>query len=521
MPKAITAIFGGDARPFGDELRRMEAMASNSGKNISSTLFKTTPKDAAKDYSDWWEKMSKEGKLSQTSPLKLANDPLKKTFSELERNAGVAGSVAGGNFISRFISRMHGTGSGGISQLVHVFRASFDSLASGISPFRVLMQQGPQAAQALMLAGGGMLRMFGMVGVAIGIGAGAIAFMASLIRKANEVREAGRSLLNVSEALHNISEAAREAGDAFSRARLEAEAFYDSLDRTKNALDEDKNSYDVEVDTLKRAYELEKNFHQLRKERALALAHTPKDERRISRIYDDQQAAADSRLEADILGVRARQQSAGEGRQGDLNAAAAAARADKAAADATAEGVKAQKKSLEDSLAAVKKWKDDHVKTATTQDQRDTNERNRHNLQKQLDQLEQERIPDAERAAAAADRELKAKEALALENKRQAEMLEKENKKLAAEHAANDRMRSDRKTIGAQIDAAANRKHGEGANNYGLNAQQRLGAYAATPPDLRTALELLRAIRHNTNHLNPGPVRVGSQPTRFGGATKH
>jgi hypothetical protein len=50
-----------------------------------------------------------------------------------------------------------------------------------------------------------------------------------------------------------------------------------------------------------------------------------------------------------------------------------------------------------------------------------------------------------------------------------------------------------------------------------LNAQQRLGAYAATPPDMKNTNDLLKGILRNTEHLKPPAPQVNKQPLRFGG----
>jgi len=71
------------------------------------------------------------------------------------------------------------------------------------------------------------------------------------------------------------------------------------------------------------------------------------------------------------------------------------------------------------------------------------------------------------------------------------------------------------------IDAADAMKKEKGSG-YSLNQQQRIGAYAATPPDWSVLIGSVKGILHNTNHLKPPSSRpVGSQPIQYGPASHH
>ena len=59
-----------------------------------------------------------------------------------------SGTKASQGWLAGFVNNLKGHGSGGMQQLIHVGRATFDSLASGMSPWRVMLQQAPQALQA-------------------------------------------------------------------------------------------------------------------------------------------------------------------------------------------------------------------------------------------------------------------------------------------------------------------------------------------------------------------------------------
>ncbi len=61
-----------------------------------------------------------------------------------------AGKTAAGGFFQGFFDKLRGTGSGSMAQLVSVVSNTLSSLGSGMSPARILMQQGPNVAQAFV-----------------------------------------------------------------------------------------------------------------------------------------------------------------------------------------------------------------------------------------------------------------------------------------------------------------------------------------------------------------------------------
>ena len=55
---------------------------------------------------------------------------------------------------------------------------------------------------------------------------------------------------------------------------------------------------------------------------------------------------------------------------------------------------------------------------------------------------------------------------------------------------------------------------------YGLNSQQRLGAYASTPPDFKRLVDAAIRTAQNTDSLRPGNFNPpGSKPPQYGGRT--
>lgn len=94
---------------------------------------------------------------------------------------GDRGDSAARNFISRFIARMQGTGSGSMAQLVSVVSNTLSSLGSGINPFRILAQQGPNIAQAFITMSDDVVGLFKrlivnpVTGILAGLAIGAVA----------------------------------------------------------------------------------------------------------------------------------------------------------------------------------------------------------------------------------------------------------------------------------------------------------------------------------------------------------
>ena len=106
--------------------------------------------------------------------LKPQRDALAKALREQRalRTFESEGGHAAKGWLAGFTQNLRGQGAGGIQELIHVMRASFDSVASGQSILRIFLQQGPQALQAFSLMGGTaamkFIAGFAVVGAAIG-----------------------------------------------------------------------------------------------------------------------------------------------------------------------------------------------------------------------------------------------------------------------------------------------------------------------------------------------------------------
>jgi len=199
----------------------------------------------------------------------------------LAQAGAVAGAAAGGNFMSRFMASMHGTGSGGAAQLVHVFRATFDSLASGMNPLRVLLQQGPQAFQAMTSMTGGFLRVILAVGgplIAIG---GIIGGIVIYFTRVNKLAEALKTTVDrifnadhIAKYLQKVQEINQAQLDIATSLRSQAEAYDSVHERAERMRDLVKEQYDYERKKL-----------EVLKENELAQATTAAQREAIEKKY--------------------------------------------------------------------------------------------------------------------------------------------------------------------------------------------------------------------------------------------
>jgi hypothetical protein len=92
----------------------------------------------------------------------------------------------------------------------------------------------------------------------------------------------------------------------------------------------------------------------------------------------------------------------------------------------------------------------------------------------------------------------------------------------AAEHAKNSPAEVAAQQANIAKQAQIEQLSGIQSRGYSLNNQQRIGAYAATPPEWKQQLELLRGIRENTSHMKPAPNSPpGTRKPQVGPSPKH
>lgn len=148
MP-GITFTVNGDAKGFNKTMLTTEMAAKAWAARMKLNI--------TKDLGEW-----------QASGV--APNPLKMKM---------AGENAGKGFLAGFLAKFKGQGSGAASQLISVVSNTLSSLGSGMSPLRVLAQQGPNVAQAFVTLGQGMLtfilRLLPVVAGLAALGAGAFA----------------------------------------------------------------------------------------------------------------------------------------------------------------------------------------------------------------------------------------------------------------------------------------------------------------------------------------------------------
>lgn len=197
------------------------------------------------------------------------------------------GKEAGKTWFSGFAKNLQGHGSGGIQQLIHVGRATVDSLASGMSPWRVMMQQAPQAFQAFASMGGTaalkFITAFGTAFAAIGAIIAAPFIYFSRVNGLAE-RLAPRKLIDFSreyiplvdktaDGLYRMAKAAQRVNEEYRGATASAARFQKQLDdqfETQKQLDAQRKENEIQRangDTAKIA-EIENRYGQLEVQRA-------------------------------------------------------------------------------------------------------------------------------------------------------------------------------------------------------------------------------------------------------------
>jgi hypothetical protein len=147
----VKATFVADTSGFNGPVEKMVRSSQSAARRIAQSY--TT------------ELANVEHRLSQVLPDTVTAHDLRARRMMLLRQkfareaggfdpSGVTQTIGGG-----FLGRLAGAGSG-MSQMIHSLRASFDSIVTGANPVRVAMQQLPQMAQALWLAGVGLKTTF-------------------------------------------------------------------------------------------------------------------------------------------------------------------------------------------------------------------------------------------------------------------------------------------------------------------------------------------------------------------------
>lgn len=193
----------------------------------------------------------------------------------------VSGNQAGQSWFSGFLHRMKGTGSGGVSQLVSVVSNTLSSLGSGMSPARILAQQGPNIVQAFHSIG---LMAFGTI-VAAAATASLIIYarfrgMRDTMRalsfqfdgQMDVVPRLERTQSLIENTLRKIQSAGQSMAEAYDSAAAKAERL---------------------ARTTKDQFDHQRRILDLQKDRELITAYTP-----------EQKAAVESRHAERLLALR-------------------------------------------------------------------------------------------------------------------------------------------------------------------------------------------------------------------------
>lgn len=204
------------------------------------------------------------------------------TIQQMDQLMANGGRRVANTFWGRFSENLQGHGSGGMQQLIHVGRATVDSLASGMSPWRVMMQQGPQAFQAFASMGGqAALRFVAAFGAAVASIGAIIAAPFIYFSRVDGLAErlAPHKLIDFSreyiplvnrtaEGLYRMAKAAQRVNEEYNGATASAARFQKQLDdqfevqKQLDALSKEREIRAAQGDSARLA-EIEKRYGQL------------------------------------------------------------------------------------------------------------------------------------------------------------------------------------------------------------------------------------------------------------------
>ena len=204
------------------------------------------------------------------------------TIQQMDQLMANGGRRVANTFWGRFRENLQGHGSGGMQQLIHVGRATVDSLASGTGPWRVMMQQGPQAFQAFASMGGqAALRFVAAFGAAVASIGAIIAAPFIYFSRVDGLAErlAPHKLIDFSreyiplvnrtaEGLYRMAKAAQRVNEEYNGATASAARFQKQLDdqfevqKQLDALSKEREIRAAQGDSARLA-EIEKRYGQL------------------------------------------------------------------------------------------------------------------------------------------------------------------------------------------------------------------------------------------------------------------
>lgn len=517
-----------------------------------------------------------------------------------------AGAAAGKGFAGKFFSNLQSHGSGGIAQLVHVFRATFDSLASGMDPRRVILQQAPQAIQAITSMSSGLVEMLSALAaplLAIGgiIGGimiyahrvkGIIADLTDSVQRVfysdkipayllgvNEIAQVQKkisdeierqtrnynSVLEVSNRQLQITKEQYEFQRKIMELQGSPKAAITALNKAERD-DEVKNAK-VRSEMLGKeseaklaeaeSFRVEKKI-QSQAEEARTLGQLTKAREKAAEYFGGDDPAgqvAGSKAETDAKEIR-------ELKETRARMAIRSAESLSSGDAMSTSGVHTLSKKDAEILSAKEKLLAEHVKSIKALQDFNAAEGDRKRNREKLDAI------DAEATAAAKE---KNKLDLDLDPSNATGMLarnrikDRQDAKEAQQEARNKRdsgfqdslqsMTKGKKmaALGAEIgrhelrrdlylqsdssgggsaaaaeaekilklknQLGAETKVNDQAKGYALNSQQRMGAYAATPPDFKRLADAAIQTAHNTANLRPKPTGVAPNSLKHGPVT--
>ncbi len=253
MPNALTAIIGGDSGPFEKEMKALEDSAARHSRKIEDQLGQSRGKTGGITIDPEAARLASVEAATRNNRARAIRRERaeRQAIAQEHRNAEIsAGSIPESWTIAidrqkKFKEQLN-LSRAGMLQLGHTIRATFDSIASGANPIRVLFQQGPQLAQSLLLIGG----RFAVLG---GIIAGSAAAVLGLgfainyvVNKYYDVANAaGESFEKQRKFWHEMRQLARDQNEIDFAADAAKIASHDAL------LEQARENTDLEMEITK------------------------------------------------------------------------------------------------------------------------------------------------------------------------------------------------------------------------------------------------------------------------------
>jgi hypothetical protein len=178
MPTSLKFILSADAAGFDKGLKQVQASSAQAAANINRELSRASSPAYINILNTAKQQLTVENEINQAVTKRarlLAALPADTNYSGYKRYGGGSDGRYGR------ASLQAGSAAMVAPMFISVARDSFASLASGQNPITVMMQQGPQVAQAMTMMSGGIMGAAATLGAALLPVAAGLAALAPVI----------------------------------------------------------------------------------------------------------------------------------------------------------------------------------------------------------------------------------------------------------------------------------------------------------------------------------------------------